>query len=240
MKKQGWKTFLWVVLVVCWVFVALVGTEILVGLLMGAILPKDILYLPLVNATFSIISYLIALFLIVWIPTKIPKLKNSLKLNRERLGLKGLPTWTDIGLAPIGYIATIILAMGITYIFSSFPWFNANEAQNLGYSIYMQGFERGIAFIELAIFAPIIEEIIFRGWLYGNLRLRIPKPVAILIVSLLFGLVHFQWNVGVTVFVMSVISCSLREITGSIYAGTLLHIINNTVAFFLIYVVGMM
>ena len=103
----------------------------------------------------------------------------------------------------------------------------------------MQGWERGIAFVMLAVLAPIVEEIIFRGWLYGKLRIKIPKWAAILVTSLLFGLVHLQWNVGITVFCMSVVNCLLREVTGTIYAGILVHILNNSIAFYLVYVMGM-
>ena len=239
MKKQVWAKIFGIILLLGWVFVGLIGTEIIVGLAISWLLPADVLASPVVNATFSVIAYILGLILIVFVPSKVPKVRELVKSTRERLGLKGLPTWTDLGLAPIGYIAAIALAAGLTALFSLFPWFNSSEAQNLGYSIYMQGWERGIAFVELAVFAPMIEELIFRGWLYGNLRIRAPKIVAILLVSLLFGLVHMQWNVGVSVFAMSVVSCTLREITGTIYAGTLLHIINNVVAFYLVYVVGM-
>lgn len=239
MKKQVWAKIFGIILLLGWVFVGLIGTEIIVGLAISWLLPADVLASPVVNATFSVIAYILGLILIVLVPSKVPKVRELVKSTRERLGLKGLPTWTDLGLAPIGYIAAIALAAGLTALFSLFPWFNSSETQNLGYSIYMQGWERGIAFVELAVFAPMIEELIFRGWLYGNLRIRVPKIVAILLVSLLFGLVHMQWNVGVSVFAMSVVSCTLREITGTIYAGTLLHIINNVVAFYLVYVVGM-
>ena len=91
----------------------------------------------------------------------------------------------------------------------------------------------------VAVIAPIMEEIIFRGFLYGKLRVRIPKWVAIFVTSLVFGLVHLQWNVGISVFAMSIVTCTLREITGTIYAGMLVHIINNAVAFYLVYVAGM-
>ena len=101
------------------------------------------------------------------------------------------------------------------------------------------GIERGVAFIALVVIAPIAEEIVFRGWLYGKLRVNIPKWVAILITSLVFGAIHMQWNVGITVFAMSVVNCILREITGTIYAGTLVHMINNGVAFYLVYVAMM-
>jgi len=102
------------------------------------------------------------------------------------------------------------------------------------------GGERVVAFILLVVIAPIAEEIVFRGFLYGKLRIAAPKWLAILIISFLFGLIHFQWNVGISVFAMSVVSCTLREITGTIYAGTLVHMINNGVAFFLVYVLGIM
>lgn len=238
-QKQGWKTFFEVVLMMGWAMLILIGTQLLLGFLASRIFPLEALYSTFGNVIFSVVSYLLAIFLIIWTPNKIPKVRDFAKSTRERLGLKGLPTWTDIGLAPVGYIVTIVLTMGLTAIFSSFEWFNASEAQNLGYNFYMQGWERGVAFVELVIIAPMAEELIFRGWLYGNLRVRVPKVLAILLVSVVFGLIHMQWNVGITVFVMSVVACGLREITGSIYAGTLMHMINNGVAFYLVYIAGM-
>ena len=62
--------------------------------------------------------------------------------------------------------------------------------------------------------------------------------LSMLLVSLVFGLVHFQWNVGVNVFAMSIVLCGLREITGTIYSGIILHILKNGLAFYLIYVIG--
>lgn len=242
MKNKGgqtWqKTALYVIAIASFVFAIVVGVQFLIGLPLAWWAPREVLDSPITNTLFSIISYCLAIVLIIWLPPKILKKKISAS-SRESLGLSGLPTWTDIGLAPIGYIVSVLIAMGITAIFNLMPWFNANEAQDLGYSPYMVGVERGVAFVLLAIIAPIVEEIIFRGFLYGKLRIKIPKWLAILVTSLVFGLVHMQWNVGITVFAMSIVTCSLREITGTIYAGMLVHIINNAVAFFLVYVVGM-
>ena len=186
----------------------------------------------------TILSYVIAMILLIWLPPKIFK-KKIPPASRESLGLSGLPTWTDIGLAPVGYVISILIAMGITAVFNFFPWFNATEAQDLGYDKFMMGPERTMAFILLVVVAPIAEEIIFRGFLYGKLRVAAPKWLAILIISLLFGIIHWQWNAGISVFAMSVVACSLREITGTIYAGTLVHMLSNGVAFFLVYVFGL-
>ena len=120
------------------------------------------------------------------------------------------------------------------------------EAQSVGFSLYVTGVERMITFVVLVVIAPIFEEIIFRGWLYGKLRglfsEKMPEIAGIIVanflVSLLFGIVHLQWNVGVNVFALSVVLCALREVTGTIYAGILTHMVKNGVAFYLLYVMG--
>ena len=237
-----WGKTIYVLGLSAFIFAVVIGVQYLLSLIIvfifARILPLEALTTPLANSIYSVISYGLSLLIIVVLPPILFKDKIK-KITRERLGFKGLPTWTDVGLAPVGYIVSILVAMGLTAIFNQMAWFNANEAQELGYSIYMQGWERGLAFIMLAVLAPIVEEIIFRGWLYGKLRIKIPKWVAILATSFLFGLVHLQWNVGITVFAMSVVNCLLREVTGTIYAGTLVHILNNSIAFYLVYVMGM-
>lgn len=236
-QKKWWQTVLWVLALSAFVFASVIGVQLVLGIIVRFFISQETLESPIVNVFFSVISYALATALVIYVPPKVLKGKVK-KSSRDSLGLRGLPTWTDLGLAPIGYIASIVIAAGLTALFGLFTWFNASEAQDLGYSYYMAGVERGIVFILLGVLAPIAEEIIFRGWLYGKLRVRIPKWVAILVTSLVFGLVHLQWNVGLTVFAMSIVTCTLREVTGTIYAGTLVHIINNSVAFYLVYVIG--
>lgn len=187
------------------------------------------------NTVFAAVVYSVCLAITIFLPAKLYK---KWKTDREQLGLNGLPTWTDIGLAPIAYITMLILTSIVTAIFSMFPWFQADQAQNVGYSGFLEGVDRLIAFIALVIIAPIAEEIIFRGWLYGKLRRRYSMVIAMLLVSILFGVVHLQWNVGVNVFATSLILCGLREITGTVYSGIILHMLKNGIAFFLIYVLG--
>ena len=222
------------ILMLIWIFAAVVASQFIVGYPMLWCL-GDKFNLPVWTAVFSALSYLLALALIIFVP---PKLFKKWQTNREELGLLGLPTWTDIGLAPIGFIAGLILAAIFAAIFSLFPWFDAAEAQNVGFNAYLAGGDRIVAFLTLVVVAPIAEEIIFRGWLYGKLRAKYSAPLAILLTSLLFGLVHLQWNVGVNVFAFSVVLCALREITGTIYAGILTHMIKNGVAFYLLYIIG--
>ena len=161
---------------------------------------------------------------------------NPFATNRTELGFKHLPTFVDLGLAPIGYIVHLVLATALTSLMSLFTWFNAAETQDTGFSYFITGGDRFVAMIALVFIAPIAEEILMRGWLYGKLRTKLKAPLAILLVSLVFALLHGQWNVGVTVFSLSLVLCTLREITGTIWSGIILHMLSNGIAFYLLYV----
>lgn len=260
-KKSWGSTILNVALLIVWVFAAIITSQFLVEYLMLWILGVEKLGQPVWMAVYSAVVYVLAMALIMCGP-RIIRIKGVIekddkrpraiervarpRANREELGLRGLPTWTDIGLAPAGFIVYLILAAGLVALFSVFPWFDAEQAQDVGFNTYIAGFDRILAFLTLVVVAPVAEEIIFRGWLYGKMRAKFNEKVSdlssmiisIFLVSLLFGIVHMQWNVGVNVFAMSVVLCGLREITGTIYAGILLHMLKNGVAFYLLYVLG--
>ncbi len=235
MKKPAIRKIGSLLALIIWVVCAVIASQLFVGYPMIWLLGTDTLSQPLWSAVYSTLAYLVALLLIIFVPQKF--LKKS-RTNRESLGLTNTPTWTDIGLAPIGFIVSLLLGAALVAVFNLFPWFNAAEAQDVGFNYLSSGTDRIIAFAILVIIAPIIEEIIFRGWLYDKLRKRTGVICSILLTSLAFAVVHLQWNVGVNVFALSVVLCGLREVTGTIYSGILTHMIKNGVAFYLLYIIG--
>ncbi len=219
-----------------WSGVIIIGLQFLIAIIFLIFFHEDTTF-PIIYLFYSLTYYGLSIFIIIFLPQKLSK-KN--KKPEANLGLKRLPSFSDLALSPIALIVYLLLAVLLSGLFSLFPWYNANQAQDLGLNLYMNHSELILSFFTLAIIAPIAEEIIFRGWLYDKLRKTIPGKLSILIsiilVSALFGLIHGQLNVAVNVFAMSVVACLLREITGSIYAGIFLHIIKNTIAFLLVYV----
>lgn len=219
-----------------WTALSVFASQFVFGFLFVLIF-NDFTTSTVLSALYSAISYAFSLFLIIFIPWKIFK---KWKTSREEIGLKSLPTFVDIGLAPVGFVVYYLLASLLTSIFQLFPWFDMTETQNVGFNYLFSIGDRLLAFVALAIIAPIAEELIFRGWLYGKLRTKLPKKLSlflsIFLVSLLFAILHGQWNVGVNVFAMSIVLCFMREITGTIYSGIFLHILKNTLAFFLVYI----
>ncbi|AFH95573.1 CAAX amino terminal protease family protein [Providencia stuartii MRSN 2154] len=67
------------------------------------------------------------------------------------------------------------------------------------------------------------------------------KHVMIIITSVLFAMIHHQYNSPATfimIFVMSVIFCHVRIQTNSLMAPIILHMINNAVAMLLLFLLN--
>lgn len=158
-------------------------------------------------------------------------------LSMRDLGLPRLLEWKDIGLSFAGIVLYFLLAALALAAAQLIPAFNATQTQDVGVSALLFGGNLSMAFFILVVLTPLCEEVIFRGILYGQLRRfkKIPWWIVALIVSMLFGLAHGQWNVGIDVFCLSMVACALYELTGSIWSGILLHMMKNAVAFVVLF-----
>ncbi len=230
------------ILITAWVAAALYGSMFITGLVFG--MTKDIFHYEAMNETLlelilEAIIYALAVCVTIFLPWTLLK-KHGMKTTRNEMGLRGWPTWTDILLSVGGYLVATLIGGALLFLGQAvLPMIDWEQAQEVGFqNIYVAG-DLIMAYIALAIVAPICEELIFRGWLYGKLRAKIPAFPAIVLVSLLFALVHGQWNVGVIVFAMSVINCLIRELTGTVYGGILVHIIRNSIAFYGLFILHM-
>ncbi len=237
-SKQKTK-FLWTRLFALplWVAVSFgLGSLLLTGLLV-ALKGLGVSFLSvnmtLLNTIFAAAIYLLSLAIVVGLPWLLRRHSTS----REEVGLTRFPSWADLGLAPIGFVVYFILTGLVLYVVTLvFPTFDTNQVQETGFGNLVHYYEYLLAFLTLVVVAPVAEEVLFRGYLYGKLRKGAPVWLAVLITSMLFGAVHGQWNVAVDVFSLSVVLCLLREVTGSIWAGILVHMLKNGVAFYLLFV----
>lgn len=65
--------------------------------------------------------------------------------------------------------------------------------------------------IGMIIFAPVVEEYIFRHLFYNNLSKKIGKKAALILTSLLFTLLHFNILGSISIFLLSILSCKLYD-----------------------------
>ena len=209
------------------------AAQFIVGVPILVILGSDTLKTPLVATIFSALVYTLSFLFLLLTFKHLKPLRAP--VTRNELGLNNLVTFSDIGLALTGFFGYLAFSAILTALFSVFPWFNLTENQPLLYSTLISPLNKVFAAIALVVFGPILEEVIYHGLIYGKLRKKHSLIISILIVSILFGFLHGQWNVGVDVFALSVVACLMRETTGTIYAGIILHVLKNTIAFYFLF-----
>lgn len=185
------------------------------------------------STVYSAIVYLLSIAIVIGVPYLAHRRRTSLKL----LGLQRLPEWMDFLWAPAGYITYAILStLALSLASEYLPFVDIDQSQETGFENLSQQYEFILAFVSLVVVTPIAEEILFRGYLLGKLRKRFATWLAVLVTSLLFGIAHFAWNVGIDVFVLSIVLSVLRIVTGSLWAPIVLHMIKNGIAYYFLFI----
>lgn len=87
-----------------------------------------------------------------------------------------------------------------------------------------------VTLLGVGIVGPIIEEIFFRGFLYGGLRKRLGVLGAMIGSTLFFTALHFTIDQFIPIFFLGLFLAWLYERTGSLFPGIFLHITNNSFA----------
>lgn len=240
--KQSPKrwSYIWaIVRYSAWVLATFVAATLVISL---AILLIDNLGIKfnITETTLSVaigaIMYVFMLAILVGVPWLIWKQRTSLRI----LGLHKLTSWKDIGLGLAGmvgyFVLTAILMVAVVNIFTGI---DIDQAQDLGGIKPQSSLELMIVFALLVVIGPVVEELIFRGYLYGKIRQSgAPFWLTALVVSVLFGAVHMQWNVAVDTFALSLVMCLTREATGTLWPSILMHMSKNGIAFYVLFIAG--
>ncbi len=120
------------------------------------------------------------------------------------------------------------LNLGLEYdIMSSF-----NETSEI---IYSGGIV--IQLLTTCVCAPLVEELLFRGLVHKRLRRIMNVTPAMLISSLLFGIIHGNIIQGIYAFLIGMICAYVYEKFKSIWAPIILHASANTLAVLSTYMV---
>lgn len=77
--------------------------------------------------------------------------------------------------------------------------------------------------------APIIEELLFRGFLQSAVRITCDKWQTVFISGFVFALIHWNGHVFLQIFILGLLLAYLFEKTGSLVAPITVHICHNTI-----------
>lgn len=225
---------------VIWVAIMFLVAQLLVVALFWLLaqfgVPLDAMAPAAVRTLEAFLAFTFAFALTVGLPWWVKKKPTTLR----ELGLTRLPAWTDILLGPVTIVPYFIVSATLLSLAQLLPGFQADQVQDVGFSNLADTTSLMLAFMTLVVLAPIVEEALFRGYLYGKLRRHIGLVSSMLLTSICFAALHLQLNVGLDVFVLSIAMCLLREATGSIWAGVLLHMTKNSIAFYVLFVAPVM
>lgn len=231
------RTTAMAILLPLWVFVSLLAAQQIVIFVLWALkgmkVPVSSINETVLTTVLAACIYVITIGLVIGLPWLIKKKR----VTAEDIGLHRLPFWRDILMAPAGLVVYLVLSAVLMLAISAlFPGFDSNQHQDTGFSSITQQYQLILAFITLVVIAPVAEEVLFRGYLFGKLRKIVPVWIAIVITSLLFAAIHGAWNLAIDTFALSVVLCLLRLSTGSLWASMLLHMIKNGIAFYILFV----
>jgi membrane protease YdiL (CAAX protease family) len=122
--------------------------------------------------------------------------------------------------------ATFLLAHGIVSgLVKLLSIKDINYLQDLRLAGFHNPF--AIALLTICVQPAIVEELAFRGFIFGSLRRILDGREAILVSALLFAIMHLSPLSFVHLAILGIALGWLRERTGSVYPGMLLHFCHN-------------
>ncbi len=155
-------------------------------------------------------------------------------------------TLSDFGFRKVSIKDTIKLvlkAFGVVFLFGFILTFI-----QLQYGIQLPGFgaqdshiplfgtspfDIVLAVIVVGVIAPLVEELVFRGFLLQTFLKYMPKWGAAVIVAIIFGLIHFEFQVSGVLIFLGLILNWLYIKSNSTIPGIAFHVVNNLLAFWL-------
>jgi membrane protease YdiL (CAAX protease family) len=130
----------------------------------------------------------------------------------------------------VGYIAGIpifIAGIAITFVLTKISGLDASHP--IVNEITWDPLRIAMIFALASVFAPIAEELMFRGALFGHLRERFGFWISALTVAVVFAIIHPQgWPAVPALASLALVFAGIREWRGSIIGCMTAHALNNT------------
>jgi len=167
----------------------------------------------------------------------------SLQLGLLWLYLRKGNRAETIGLTHFGRISvgsTLIIAVGTILVASLFNYIYAthvisgmpmqDDMAKMLASIPRTPLNIGVGVFAIAIAAPLIEELLFRGLLQKSLMQYVPAWGAIMLSAFVFAAVHMQPLAMPALMALGAAFGLIYHITGSLRTTIILHMLNNILA----------
>lgn len=212
------------------VLVAFIISNLLVGAVCGVLEYRQLLPWPLHDKLWMPVQFMLVFGLVC----------SVLIMTGQRVGLRLTRLFGPSPRFPLPYGLLLIVSM-LIFSFSSFlllfypislfaPGFVEERLteQLLNVETVAPELYRYLMLFVVLVFAPIAEEFVFRGVLLQRWAVRWNLPIGIILSSVLFGILHINNPMGLTMF--GVIMALLYVRTRSLWVPIIAHALNNVVS----------
>jgi membrane protease YdiL (CAAX protease family) len=153
----------------------------------------------------------------------------------ERLAAVHLDRWSKLPLAHTVGMAVFLIGAGLAFNWAYGEYIVPNievqaELRRLFAAIPDTALNTVLLFATIAVVAPLLEEILFRGLLQNSFSKQMPAWLAIGLSALIFGAMHMDLYAMPPLVLMGAIFGVIYHLTGSLRVTIVLHMINNAAA----------
>ena len=131
-------------------------------------------------------------------------------------------------------LTPLVLGVSVVFIFSAMYVLNLLIEQtglpNTMEDTFLAMSRNPMGILSITLLGPMLEELLFRGAIQGELQRQMKPWKAIIVSSLLFGLVHMNPAQIPFAFLLGMLFGWLYYRTGSLLPGLVGHVLNNSVA----------
>ncbi|GAB5466119.1 MAG: hypothetical protein Kapaf2KO_15550 [Candidatus Kapaibacteriales bacterium] len=195
------------------------------------------------SSTLTLLTQGLAQLAFLLVPTYILFRRSSLKDNDL---YKAVKSWKIILLSISGWIGLFFFIQLTDYLtVISLPESLYNMIKELSepyqsviFDLTGENTPLLLQFIVIALIPSITEEYFFRGFLQRHIAIKLKGFKLYLIVAIVFSVVHFNPISILGLVLLSIYMSAITEATGSLYASTLVHLINNSTSLFLLNIYG--
>lgn len=163
--------------------------------------------------------------------------------QRQKLSVLGLRSGNRLGsliyTGVAGYSIYLLIALVQSTMSQSLP-LACTASMQLGMRLLEQQDAVSVVLYLalLGLLAPLAEELIFRGFVYGGIRRYLPAFTAVLVSAGIFGLMHLNSMALLQLVVIGIILAVLYERTRSLIPCIVCHALNNVLVFVTILLVN--
>jgi len=139
----------------------------------------------------------------------------------------------------VGYVAGVpLVAVGMAIALALARLSSTRASHPIEFDITSGGWVRVLLIFLVCLFAPVTEELMFRGMFLRHLTLRWPRLWSAVVVSLIFAAIHPQgWTAIPLLGMVGLVLALIRIRRGSLVASMTAHALNN--ALILMFLIGL-